>query len=539
MGVMICFYFSWLFFVLADSTVKDFTSAVENVLRNDLVFTGLTPPETWLQQNGFIAAGGDVRDKERLTLEDAKKICMDDSACLSICFHRHGGFPEPNEIVPIDFKDNLEFHQNQDWWTLIKPASQVIGEVTNPVAVSQAVLYALKSAYMVLERLPYVIGNKEKRELLRMADKVQRHTINYMGGDSTSLGVLKALWVNIKRYLRSPLIQAYFEAVGDDVIPTPADQGIGLSFLPKSVDCDSKKTITLLEGVEMPRVGFGTWKLKGDIAYTSVLSALRAGYRHIDTAQSYHNEEEVGKAIRDFLSKREDVTRKDIFITTKLSLEEDFGSGKTRTAFFEQLKSLGLDYVDVYMIHKPKDPMATIEAWKEMEQLYEEGWIKALGLSNYNESLLDAFLPNVKHRPTYLQNKLDIYTQGQIKQTGTSLLERAMKEKIAVVAYSTLNMYPYLLSPLENAHVLKVSAEVGRTPAQVLLRWALQLGCAVIPQSTNVQHIRDNFQLFDFTLNEQQMFILNRVYQMSNLYGTGGVSKTLLAATAEGVKTEL
>jgi len=359
-----------------------------------------------------------------------------------------------------------------------------------------------------------------------------------MGGDSTSLGVLKALWVNIKTYLRLPLIQAYFEALGDDIIPTPASLGIGL-FQPKSVDCDSKKTITLVEGVEMPRVGFGTWKLQGDEAYSSVLSALRVGYRHIDTAQAYHNEDEVGKAIRVFLAEREDVTRKDIFVTTKISFEKDFGGGKTRTAFFEQLKSLGLDYVDVYMIHKPRDPTATMEAWKEMEQLYEEGKIKALGLSNYNESLLDAFLPNVKHRPTYLQNKLDIYTQGGKVQTGKSLIELTMEQKIALVAYSTLNMDPFFLSPLENTHVLKVSTEVGRTPAQVILRWALQLGCAVIPQSTNVNHIRDNFQLFDFTLNERQMFMLNRVYEMSNLYGKGGVSEALSVAIAEGVKTEL
>lgn len=114
-----------------------------------------------------------------------------------------------------------------------------------------------------------------------------------------------------------------------------------------------------------------------------------------------------------------------------------------------------------------------------------------------------------------------------------------MKEGIVIAAYSTLNMYPFFLSPMENSHVLKIGAELGRTPAQVLLRWALQLGCAVLPRSTNEEHIRENVQLFDFVLSEQQMFILNRVYQMSNLNGTDGLPETIPTAHDDGTKTEL
>jgi len=215
------------------------------------------------------------------------------------------------------------------------------------------------------------------------------------------------------------------------------------------------------------------------------------------------------------------VKRSDLFIVSKISNNEDFARGKTKARIEAQMKDLGIEYFDLYMIHGPRggdDIWRNQEAWQDMEELYEAGTIKALGVSNHDHWWLNHLLKYAKHRPVYLQNKFDIYTHGLQSQTGKSMLETCMKEGIVMMGYSTQNAWPGILSPLKDAHVVQIAEEVGKSPSQVLLRWALQLGTAVIPRSSNPDHIRENFDLWSFKLTENQMFRLNRIYAMANAH---------------------
>eukprot|EP00930_Biecheleria_cincta_P009521 TRINITY_DN11128_c0_g1_i1.p1 TRINITY_DN11128_c0_g1~~TRINITY_DN11128_c0_g1_i1.p1 ORF type:complete len:361 (-),score=50.16 TRINITY_DN11128_c0_g1_i1:167-1249(-) len=281
-----------------------------------------------------------------------------------------------------------------------------------------------------------------------------------------------------------------------------------------STDGNMGTTVTLANGFAMPVLGFGTWELPADgTAYRSALMALELGYRHVDTAQGYYNEHEVGRAMRD-----SGIPRSQICLVTKLS---DPGEYKTaRKRFESQLNALQVDYVDIYMLHSPGDSKEDRQkAWSQLETLYDEGKIKALGVSNFDTDLLTELLSFARIRPVYIQNKYSIYMPGNDDEAlkKSSLMEWLGKERIMMTGYSIIHpAHGGYLSPLNDPHVVSIAKRYSRTPSQVLHRWLLQLGAAVIPRSTKRERIRENGLLFDFALSEADMRLLNGIASLVN-----------------------
>jgi len=264
----------------------------------------------------------------------------------------------------------------------------------------------------------------------------------------------------------------------------------------------------LADGREMPLVGFGTWYLVGQTAYDATIAALRAGYRHIDTAQAYQNEHEVGLGIRD-----SGVPRNEIFLATKISDPDEYPRLADRLE--AQLAALGTDYLDLYMLHSPADQSGMEAAWRAMEQLHARGTVRSLGVSNFGVKELEALLAFARVKPVYVQNKFSVYNPGE-QQVGTTSIQAFVREHgLQMVGYSVINPWPFLLPPMEDPHVREVSARYGRTPSQVLHRWALQLGNAVLPRSTKPSRIEENVGLFDFELSEVDMRLLSGLVALS------------------------
>jgi 2,5-diketo-D-gluconate reductase A len=262
--------------------------------------------------------------------------------------------------------------------------------------------------------------------------------------------------------------------------------------------------ITLRNGVRMPQLGLGTWQLKGDECIASVVAALKAGYRHIDTASVYRNEEAVAAGIA-----AAGLDRSEVFITSKLQ-PRDQGS-KAYEAALASLERLGTSYFDLYLIHWPgvqgKQPNDTAqkairaESWAALERLYEEGKAKAIGVSNYMPWHIEELMAIAKVPPALNQFELHACLQQR------AVREACSKHGIAVESYSTLARgAPELL---ESA-VVKAAAEAhGKTPAQIALRWAVQQGIVVIPRSTKEVRIVENSAIFDFELTNEEMEAMN------------------------------
>uniref|UniRef100_A0A7S1KVW8 NADP-dependent oxidoreductase domain-containing protein n=1 Tax=Alexandrium catenella TaxID=2925 RepID=A0A7S1KVW8_ALECA len=304
------------------------------------------------------------------------------------------------------------------------------------------------------------------------------------------------------------------EALGVSQLVMPkTDIGTKFPFSGRSVtvptDGDLAATVTLANGYPMPMLGFGTWQLPADgSTYRAVLAALQAGYRHIDTAQAYRNEKEVGQAIKD-----SGIPREEICLVTKLSNPGEFATARQR--FDLQLSTMGVEYVDIYMLHSPGPSKEGRQAaWKELEALYREGKIKALGVSNFGMPLVKELLGFAQIRPVYIQNKYSIYQPGNRDEAlqAASLMEWLAAEHIVMTGYSIIHPgHGGYLSPLEDPHVRAIAQRRGKTPSQVLHRWMLQLGAAVIPRSRKPERIQENGALFDFALAEQDMRLLNGI----------------------------
>lgn len=313
-------------------------------------------------------------------------------------------------------------------------------------------------------------------------------------------------------------LREWLESAGPSQLILPKTN-IGTKFptLGRSVavptDGDLGAAVTLANGYPMPVLGFGVWQIPADgTTYRSVLSALQEGYRHIDTAQGYRNEHEVGKAIRD-----SGIPREEICLVTKLSNPDEYASARQR--FEQQLQTLGVDYVDIYMLHSPgKTKEARQQAWSQLEGLYHEGKIRALGVSNFHVFHLKELLGFAKVRPVYIQNKYSIYQPGnrdEATQAG-SIMEWLSHQRIVMTGYSIIHPGHFgYLSPLEDPHVRAIAQRRGKTPSQVLHRWMLQLGAAVIPRSTKPERIKENGALFDFALPEQDMRLLNGIASLT------------------------
>ena len=258
-------------------------------------------------------------------------------------------------------------------------------------------------------------------------------------------------------------------------------------------------TYTLLNGVKIPCIGFGTWQTPdGEVAYESVLAALKCGYRHIDTATAYGNEESVGKAINDFLKSGE-AKRSDLFITTKLH-NKDHDYEATKNAIERSLSLLGLDYLDLYLIHWPnpiffRDNWAKAKAgsWKAMEEAYESGKIRAIGLSNFFERHIDKLMETAKIPPMVNQIKI---CPG-IAQP--ELVKFCKDRNMEVEGYSPLGTGGSFKSEV----LKRIAQKYGKSIAQVCVRWSLQQGAIPLPKSVNPERIAQNSQVFDFSLEDE------------------------------------
>ena len=252
------------------------------------------------------------------------------------------------------------------------------------------------------------------------------------------------------------------------------------------------KKVKLNNNYEMPIIGLGTWRSKPDDAYKAVLTALNAGYRHIDTAQVYGNEEMIGKAIKD--SK---VQREEIFLTTKV-WNSDQGYEATLNAFNESIKRLGVEYVDLYLIHWFKGYENSLSTYRALEELYKKGLVKAIGVSNYNVHHLQHLLDNVEIKPMVNQVETHVTLQNHF-------LHNFCKEnKIQLEAYAPL-MSRNISQLLENETMQEIAKKYNKSVPQVAIRWLIERGIVVIPKSVTPSRIEENFNVFDFSLTDEDM----------------------------------
>ncbi|MGW8884958.1 aldo/keto reductase [Streptomyces sp. NPDC055749] len=250
-------------------------------------------------------------------------------------------------------------------------------------------------------------------------------------------------------------------------------------------------SITLNNGVEMPQLGFGVWQVPDDEAEKAVATAIESGYRSIDTAAIYENETGTGKAVA-----ASGVAREELFVTTKLWNSQQ-GYDKTLRAFDASLDKLGLDYVDLYLIHWPlpvKD--AYVDTYKALEKIHADGRAKAIGVSNFLPAHLERLIAETSVVPVI--NQVELHPQLQQAE----LRAFHAKHDIATEAWSPLGQGKGLL---EVPTVLAIARKHGRTPAQVVLRWHLQTGNVVIPKSVTPSRIVENLDVFGFELDADDL----------------------------------
>ncbi|MEU7820031.1 aldo/keto reductase [Catellatospora sp. NPDC049133] len=249
--------------------------------------------------------------------------------------------------------------------------------------------------------------------------------------------------------------------------------------------------VTLNNGVLMPQLGFGVWQVDDDAAEHAVTTALRAGYRSIDTAMIYGNEQGVGRALS-----AAGVPREQLFVTTKL-WNTDHEYDKALRAFDESLDRLGLDYLDLYLMHWPVPSQDRYtEAWRAMEKLYADKRVRAIGVSNFTVQTMSRLLDEFDVVPAV--NQIELHPRFPQEE----LRKLHAVHDIATEAWSPLGQGKGLL---DDPVLGRIAAKHGRTPAQVVLRWHLQLGNVVIPKSVTPSRIVENIAVFDFALDDEDM----------------------------------
>ena len=247
--------------------------------------------------------------------------------------------------------------------------------------------------------------------------------------------------------------------------------------------------VTLANGVKMPVLGYGVYQVTQDECERCVLDALKVGYRSIDTAQSYFNEEQVGSAME-----KSGVPREDIFLTTKVWLEH-YGYKQTKDSVLESMGKLRTDYLDLVMLHQPFSD--TYGAWRALEELYDEGKLRAIGISNFYADRMVDFASFNRIKPMVNQVETHIFDQQK------NAKQWADKYGIQLEAWAPFGEGRG--GTFENPVIGEIAAKYGKTPAQVMLRWNIQRGVVVIPKSTHVERMKENFDVFDFTLSGEDM----------------------------------
>lgn len=261
-----------------------------------------------------------------------------------------------------------------------------------------------------------------------------------------------------------------------------------------------KDCYTLLNGVKIPCIGFGTWKAPdGEIAVSSVRTAIEAGYRHIDTAAGYENEASVGKGIKD-----SGIPREEIFVTSKVKNSER-GYKTTLAAFDKTITDLGLDYLDLYLIHWPASfsrfenwEQINLDTWRAMTELYKAGKIRSIGVSNFMPHHLKAL---VETEVPPMVDQIEFHP-GQMQ---SETVDYCRNNNILVEAWSPLGSGRML----ENPTLAEIAAKYGKSTAQICVRWCMQNGTLPLPKSVTPSRIKENGEIFDFTIDDTDMRKIN------------------------------
>ena len=251
----------------------------------------------------------------------------------------------------------------------------------------------------------------------------------------------------------------------------------------------------LHNGVKMPQEGFGVFQVRDkEECRQSVLAAIRAGYRLIDTAASYTNEDAVGEAVRQAIAEGL-CTREELFITSKMWVQDMADYDMAKAAIEDSLRKTGLEYLDLYLLHQAMGDY--FSAWRAMEDAYKEGRLKAIGVSNFYPNILTNFCETVEIRPMVNQVELHpFFAQPQALET---------MERYGVVAEAWAPLGGGRYAPFENETLKAIAGAHGRTIGQVMLRWNVQRGVVVIPKSTHEERIRENLGIWDFELDAGDM----------------------------------
>ena len=255
--------------------------------------------------------------------------------------------------------------------------------------------------------------------------------------------------------------------------------------------------ITLNDGVMMPQLGLGVWQAKdGGETRNAVKTAIESGYRMIDTAMVYLNEEDVGLGIKD-----SGIDRKDLFVTTKL-WNSDQGSSSVRPALEKSLKKLGLDYVDLYLIHWPTPSRDLyVDTWKEFEKLKADGLTRSIGVSNFRVEDLERLKVETSTIPSV--NQIELHPNFQQKE----LREYANSNGIHIESWSPIGGSKGNL--LQDETLASIAQSHSKSPAQIVIRWHIQNGLIVIPKSVHDERIKQNIDVFDFELSDDDMRLIN------------------------------
>ena len=251
-------------------------------------------------------------------------------------------------------------------------------------------------------------------------------------------------------------------------------------------------TVELLNGTEMPRLGLGVWRTQdGEETENAVLAALQAGYRSVDTASLYGNESSVGRAIR-----ASGVPREKVFVTTKVWNDEQ-GYDSTIAAFKRSLERLDTDYADLYLVHWPVVGKYK-ETYRALEDLYEQGLVRTIGVSNFNISHLEDLMGSCRVKP--MVNQVEMHPLLTQKR----LFAFCRKEGIQLESWR-----PLMQGRLDQPLIAGLAGKYGKTPAQILIRWQLQLGVVTIPKSSRAERIRENADVFDFELEPEDIVAID------------------------------
>lgn len=258
-----------------------------------------------------------------------------------------------------------------------------------------------------------------------------------------------------------------------------------------------KKKIKLNNGKYIPNVGFGTSLITGEKCVEVIKKAIDVGYRHIDTASVYENEKEIGEAV-----KQSGIDRSELFITSKV-WKDSMGYENTIKSFNRSLRKLGVDYIDLYLIHWPnnKDEKINIETWKALEKLYKDGKVKSIGVSNFLKHHLEMLLENCEIIPAI--NQIEFHPGLMRKET----LEFCKDKNIIVEAWAPLGKGKMLV----NETLLKLSEKYNISIAQLCLKWCLQNDVIPLPKSENEVRMKQNLDLFDFELEDEDIEIINNM----------------------------